>query len=212
MKTAFISAAVFAASNAMAAAPIDGWYASAFGGYTYMPGNLSVTVGGLALNDNDYTSGFNAGGRIGFQSYPLRYEAEVTYMQADLDKLYINYASQLGADGENSATLAMANIYYDFPEMVPAVMPFLGVGIGYGWVDGHFHSVGPAALINYQGNDGVFAYQLMAGLTYNFSENYAANIGYRYVSSDRVQELGKVFEAHSASIGVIYRFDEGIYK
>ena len=106
----------------------------------------------------------------------------------------------------------MLNVYYDFHNLLDALQPFLGGGIGYGWVNASLNSTGPLGVTQYSPTNTVFAYQATAGLTYNFSENYALNIGYRYIATARGNELGKSFQANLASLGAVYRFDEGRYK
>ncbi|CEK10194.1 outer membrane protein [Legionella hackeliae] len=224
MRIAFFSAAMLASSMVSAAIPIDGWYGSVFGGYTYIPDNVTNTtyysyypIGYLRAHPS-YNGGWNGGGRIGYQSMPLRYEAEITYVYANLSGFKINNIHQLGVEGETTGTFGMANVYYDFPEMVPCIAPFLGVGIGYGYVTARLNSSGPLVLAGgpvatrFKIDDGVFAYQGTAGFTYNFAENYAVNLAYRYIGTERADEFGKVFQAHLASVGAIYRFDGASYK
>lgn len=213
MRTAFFSAALLLSGATFAATPINGWYSSVFGGYTYLQDNISVSRFGITRTDAKYDGGYNAGGRIGFQSYPLRYEAEFTYTTADFSSFYLNNVKKRRVGGQTTAALGMANVYYDFPDMVPGIQPFLGVGIGYAWVEGTLKSRGPIyGATYYKGSDNVFAYQGTAGLTYNFAENYAINLAYRYIGTDKVHNLGKVFQANLATVGVIYRFDEVSYK
>ncbi|MGQ3890661.1 outer membrane protein [Legionella sp. CNM-4043-24] len=212
MRIALFSAALIASGASFAATPVQGWYGSVFGGYSYIPENVDITRYGLARNNAAYNSGYHAGARIGYQSNPLRYEGEYTYITANLKKFTIDNIPQLGVNGSTTANLAMANIYYDFPDMVPAIQPFLGVGLGYGWVQGVLNSDGPIFSTRYTGESSVFAYQATGGFTYNFAENFAVNIAYRYVGTDRVSELGKFFQAHLGSVGVIYRFNQSSYK
>ncbi|KTD62044.1 outer membrane protein [Legionella spiritensis] len=214
MKIAFISATLLSSSVAFSATPIDGWYGSVFGGYTYLSDNISETRNGLFRNEASYTSGsYNAGGRIGYKSTPLRYEGELTYLQGNLTKFDINFIRQSGITGQTQAALAMANVYYDFPDIVPAISPFLGAGLGYAWIDASFGSTGPSVgATYYKASNSVFAYQATAGITYNFAENYAVNLAYRHIGTDRVSDLNKVFQADLASVGVIYRFDKANYK
>jgi opacity protein-like surface antigen len=213
MRITFFSAALMASAATFAATPIDGWYSSVFGGYTYMPDNIIISTPGLFLDRAAYDSGYNAGGRVGFKSNPLRYEAEFTYINASLHDLNANNISQLGVTGNTSASLAMANIYYDFPDMVPAIQPFLGVGLGYGWIHSTLQSTGPGSAIWYNtGTDNVFAWQATGGFTYNFAECFAVDIAYRYVGTDRADNLGKVFQANLGTVGVTYRFNENGYK
>ncbi|WP_133130098.1 outer membrane protein [Legionella yabuuchiae] len=212
MRIALIPAAIIASTAAYAATPIDGLYSSVFGGYTYLPNNISITRQGLTRTDSDYQSGFNAGGSIGYKSNPLRYEGQLTYLSANLNKFRINGIQQTGVTGYSNAILGMANVYYDIPPILEPIQPFLGVGLGYAWVHAKLGSTGPGVTTSYEGSNSVFAYQALAGLTYNFAENYALNLGYRYIGTERADDLGKVFQAHSAYLEVVYRFNEVLYK
>lgn len=212
MKITLLSAALLASSVATAATPVDGWYTSVFGGYTYLPANIENTILFQYRDGTGYSSGYNAGGRIGFQSNPIRYEGEYTFLYDNLKHFDINFIPQTGVTGFSSANLLMANIYYDFPDMLPTISPYLGVGFGYAYLQASLESWGPAGYTYFSTNDNVFAYQGTAGLTYNFAENYAVNIAYRYVATSRPDNFGRVFQAHMANAGAIYRFDYGNYK
>ncbi|KTD21406.1 opacity protein-like surface antigen [Legionella lansingensis] len=224
MRIVFFSAALLASSLASAAVPINGWYASVFGGYAYVPDNVTNTTlistppFILLRAHPSYSNGWNGGGRIGYQSMPLRYEGEVTYIYANLHKFRINNVRQNGVDGRTTGTFAMANVYYDFPEMIPCLAPFLGVGLGYGYVTARLESQGPlfpggpAVNTQFKADDSVFAFQGTAGFTYNFSERYAVNLAYRYMQTDQATDFNKPFKANLASAGAIFRFDGVSYK
>lgn len=212
MRIAFFSVALLASSATFAVTPIDGWYSGVSGGYTDMPDNISISRYGFKRTDASYNAGYNAGVNLGFKSNPLRYEAELTYIKADLKQFYINKIRQHGIDGDTSAALAMAKVYYDFPDMVPCVQPFIGAGIGYGWIGTDMFSKNPFGRTHYSGSNSVFAYQGTAGLSYNFSDSYSLTIAYRYIGTQRPDNLGKVFQANMATAGVVYRFDEWLYK
>lgn len=212
MRITLFSAALLASGLASAATPVDGWYTSVFGGYTYLPDNVSNYSFGVLRNYVSYGGGYNAGGRIGYQSNPLRYEAEYTYLTANTRYFRINNLVQTGVTGNAFANLLMANIYYDFPEMLPAIAPFLGIGIGYAYLQTSLNSTGPNGITLFKASDNSFAYQGTVGLTYNFAENYALNLAYRYVATRTNDNFGKDFQAHIANAGVIYRFDQGNYK
>ncbi|STX51182.1 opacity protein-like surface antigen [Legionella busanensis] len=234
MKIAFFSSALLFTSTAMSAIPINGCYSSIFGGINYIFDNLSVrqdnlistysfypTISNLALTNASYEPGYDVGLRFGFQNNAIRYEAELTYLNADVERFYINKLRQSRVNGETDAIFAMGNIYYDFPDMVEAISPFLGVGLGYGWIEGKFntrsfyyspHAFPSFNAVDYQGSNSVFAYQVTAGFTYNYAENYALNLAYRYIGTDRVEALGKVFQANLVTVGLLYRFNENNYK
>ncbi len=63
MRIQLFSAALIATGINYAATPVDGWYSSVFGGYTYLQDNISVTApDGYFRNGTRYNSGYNAGG------------------------------------------------------------------------------------------------------------------------------------------------------
>ncbi|KTC65935.1 opacity protein-like surface antigen (plasmid) [Legionella adelaidensis] len=213
MKILLASTALLASQFVFAAPPIDGWYASVFGGYAYIPNNVSKTINLLTYTDVNYESGWDTGGSFGYKSTPMRYEAELTYLTADVDHFRINNIRQANGSGSVNTFVAMANIYYDFPGIVaPSIEPYVGAGLGYGHVKSELKNTTQFFSTTFSGANSVFAYQGMAGLTFNFAENYAASIGYRYLATDKVDELGKIFQAHMANIGLTYRFDEVRYK
>lgn len=212
MKKSLFVSALLSSSILNAATPIDGLYTSVFGGYNYSPNNLKLVRAGLFRNSASYDSGWHAGGRFGYQSNPMRYEFEYTYLQTKLKRFYINNIQQTGIDGDLNASLLMANVYYDFPDMLPQVAPFLGAGIGYAFMEGRYDSQGPLFVSRYRPKNNKFAYQATAGLTFNFAENYAANIAYRYIMTARADNFGKSLEAQLGTVGVVYRFDEAHYK
>lgn len=213
MKFSLFSATLLAAGIASAAAPVNGWYAAGFGGYAYLPENINTTRFGVLFSNPSYNNGFNAGGRLGYQNYPMRYELEYTYIQADTRSFELDHITQTGISGNSNANLGMANIYYDFPDnIIPSINPFLGVGIGYAYIQNSLGSTGPGGITFFKDNTNAFAYQATGGLTYNFAENFALNAAYRYVATATKGEFGQIFQAHLANAAFIYRFDECDYK
>ncbi|ARH00611.1 outer membrane protein [Legionella micdadei] len=243
MRIAFFSAMLLCSSLATAATPIDGLYGSLFGGYSYVPDNLDKLHDGIKFDHAVFDNGFNAGGRFGYQTNHWRYEGELTYIRTTVNSFRFGLFSNLLIDpirvrdvsGQTNMVIGAANLYYDFPEMVPCIAPFLGAGIGYGWFNVNLHNdfshrrnllLNPNFLLNpglfqnplfqnrlhYSGSSGAFVYQGTAGLTYNFTENYALNLAYRYVGSSRISAYGKVLQGNLASVGVVYRFSEYNYK
>lgn len=212
MKKIVFATALFMSATATAATPIEGWYGSVFGGYAYLPNNLYITQSNLLWNNATYKSGFDAGGSFGFKSTPMRYEGEVTYINAQLNRFNINELPQVGLKGLNQATFGMANAYYDFLPVISPLEPFLGVGIGYGYISSRIKTNDPLNLTLFNAHNSVFAYQATAGLTYNFSECYALTVDYRYIATTRMNNFGKSFQANLGNVGALYRFDGTIYK
>jgi len=212
MRLRLLFATLFATSIASAATPVNGLYSSIFGGYTYIPGNINKYKWGILRSDSAYDGGYNAGIRFGYKSNPIRYEGEYTYLQASTNRFRVNHIRQTGVTGTISANLIMANIYYDTPDLLPSIAPFVGVGIGFALMQASLDSTGPCGNTFFSANDNSFAYQATIGLTYNFAENYSLNIAYRYAAAASSGNLGETFQANMASGGVIYRFDTSTYK
>ena len=200
------------ASTTQSATPIDGWYSNVFAGYTYLPNNIDTTRGSITYTDANYESEYNVGGSFGFKSNPMRYEGQVTYINAMLNHVYENSIKQPKVAGYNNAIFGLANVYYDFPDVIQTISPFLGLGLGYGWINVKIDNARLINISNFRVADSAFAYQGSIGLTFNFSENYALNIGYRYIGTNNVFDLNHVFQAHLANIGLIYRYEEARYK
>lgn len=212
MRIILLSAALLASGIASAAPPIEGWYIRGFGGYTFIPGNVENTEFGYFIHNSSFHNGYNVGGAAGYKSTPLRYEGEYTFIHSGAKAFRINTTPQSGITGYASSNYIMANIYYDTPEILPAISPFLGFGIGYAYIQESLQSLGPINGIAFYNSFGSFAYQGTVGLTYNFAENYAATLAYRYVATSSSGRLGNIFQSHNASAGVVYRFDYGDYK
>ncbi len=204
---------LFITSMPQAATPIDGWYTSISGGYLYIPGNIDKTINQITYNNANYQPGFDVGGTFGYQNTPMRYELEVTYLDANINSFTINRLRATEPSGYNNGIMAMANVFYDFPAFIEPIKPFLGVGIGYDWVHMNINGNIPGTLGNFSSSNNLFAYQAMAGLTFNFAENYALTIGYRYNgTATNVYSIGDAFQAQTANVGALYRFDEGRYQ
>ncbi len=212
MRIAFVFATLLVNSVAFAATPIDGWYSSVFGGYTYLPNNINKTKANLTYKSAGYQSGFDAGGSLGFKSNPMRYEGELTYLKANIKNFNVNNIRQTNINGYNNALLGMANVYYDFPGLTAPIQPFLGAGIGYAWIQAKLNGSSPLTVNHFSTNNAAFAYQATGGLTYNFAENYALSLGYRYIGTANVSAFGQMFQAHLANLGAVYRFDGSNYK
>lgn len=208
MRFTVLASSLVATSMVSAAVPIGGWYDKLFGGVTYLPANISaISPLGVFRDGTSYRGGFNAGGGVGYFSNPIRYEGEYTFLQARTSGFNADGIFQYPASGHSTANLLMFNIYYDTHDVMPCISSFLGLGIGYAVLQTSLNSYGPFASTFFNVHENTFAYQGTAGLTYNFVENYALNLAYRYVAASETGHYGKRFQAHLANVGVIYRFD-----
>ena len=202
----------FLVNITVAAVPLDGWYDNIFIGYSSLLNNLNVVSNNNVFSNIAYNSGYNAGARFGYKSNPMRYEGEFTYIHADATDFKLNYQPQTGVAGFAQTANMMANVYYDFPGVTQALEPFLGVGLGFSWVDVEITSTGPSNGTHIGHPDTVFAYQATTGIAYNFAETASVDLAYRYFATTEVGNLGKIFQANLVTIGATYRFDDCRYK
>jgi len=212
MRLAFFSSLLLLNSSIYAATPIDGWYSGLFGGYAYIPNNIDVVRNASRYTNTNYQAGYFGGGRLGYKSNPIRYEAELTYFNANLSHFSKDNVRQNNVDGYHNGITGMANIYYDFPGVLSCLDPFLGFGIGYAWLNASISDFPTTSLSSFRLTSSAFAYQGIAGITYNFAENYALDIGYRYLATPKIFTFGRVFQSNFANIGITYRFDNAQYK
>ena len=204
---------LMSSATALAATAIDGLYSEVFGGYAYVPSIVNHNYQNYTVNSPSFQAGYEAGGAFGYKSNPMRYEAEVTYIKANLRNFYLNNTLQTNPSGYTQALFGLANVYYDLPSLIPLLQPYFGGGIGYGWIEGTLNSTGPTIPVAFRAQNSTFAYQGVAGVTFNFAENYALVLSYRYIgTANNLNAFGKQFQTQLANVGAVYRFDENKYK
>lgn len=113
-------------------------------------------------------------------------------------------------DAEFSAYAALANVYVDLGTFV-GFTPYVGAGVGYtylSWDDLQSHNrcagvpcVGNSGTVHPGESDWRFTYALMAGMSYDISDNMKLDLGYRYLNVDD----GDMFswDAASSAAGAI---------
>jgi opacity protein-like surface antigen len=123
------------------------------------------------------------GGGIGYQ-YNDNLRTDVT---VDWSGKY-----EIAPGADISTTAVLGNLYFDWANDT-AFTPYVGAGLGYGWV----HGSGVAS------DDSGLAYGLTAGVSVDLTDNVAVDAGYRFreinVSGDNPQE-------HIGTIGVRFSF------
>lgn len=192
-----------------------GWYGRVFGGYTHS--NDSSLIGNVNL---EYDPGFNVGGAIGYnwglmsQGIGLRYEAEFMYRDTDVDKILFGgspIANRSTKGGANTVS-GMANLLFD---IMPGQMlsPYVGGGIG--WANLSLDSVKSGGQTIVDESQGVFAYQALAGLSYDFNPRWGLTAEYRYFATENAKfnvlppggfQGNTLYGSHNISLGVKYNF------
>lgn len=142
------------------------------------------------------------GAAAGYDFGMWRAEFEIAYRQNDLDKIKAVVSQDIGngpingepiptqvvpgtsvsinADGDVSALSFMVNGYFDWQNPSP-LTPYLGAGIGFARVSMNDLKVEGVRLVD--DSDTVFAYQLAAGVGWEFMPNLTLDLGYRYFAT-----------------------------
>ncbi|MCY4593149.1 MAG: porin family protein [Alphaproteobacteria bacterium] len=210
-----------------AAQSTEGFYAS-LGGMYVLPSESNASdelddwklTGKVPLENGP---GFVAA--IGYETRSgLRAEIEIGYRTSSWDKfedLHLTYdgeevlSDDLEAEAEGDLTTMsmMANGIYAF-DASWSVRPYIGVGVGFAK-----HEVSVDDLIvtvdgaEYEfeddsSDDTVFAYQVMVGFAYPFSEQAEARLGYRYFATGEADFDGTEadYGSHNVEAGILFRF------
>lgn len=139
--------------------PFEGFYIGAGGGALWSLNNGSYGV--------STTTGFIAGGKVGYDFVGPRVDLEVGYGRIP-NNAYVPGAAINGGTGELAV---MANAYYDF---LPSyrITPYIGAGVGIAFVDSNT-SLGSTQ----------FAYQGMVGLLYHIDEQWSVGLEGRFTGT-----------------------------
>lgn len=175
------------------AAEAGPFYVGVFGGYV-MPDDLE---NGRDISlDESYALGVKAGYIIPATKKWLAVELEYAYLgEQDLD--------EFGADGEFSANNLMLNAILRYPE--GRIHPYAGAGIG--WSFAEFKASGPG-IARVDDDDSAFAWQLMAGVNFEITPSWSADLSYRYMQAEYEFSGSddKTSRNHMVLIGVNYHF------
>jgi len=126
-------------------------------------------IGGV---DVDSDAGFGAALAFGRQFGDFRAELEVAHQAADLENTITPVGTITGA--ELGVTTVMVNGYYEVPVADAfAVYAMAGLGFARYAIDDND--------VVFNDSDNTFAYKAGLGVTYNFADNMAADLGYEYL-------------------------------
>ena len=193
----------------------SGVYTGLMGGYNMLQDG--DTSGGAINGKADYEGGFAALGNVGYDygRYNfgnLRSEIELGYRRNGADSV-TGSATGVGtgsASGNVGAYSLMANALWDLPVNFP-VRPYIGAGIGGAYLD--FNNIKTSTGTFLKDNDIQFAYQGIAGLGWEITNNWRANLDYRYFATldPSVKHGGGTsvdteYTSHTVMVGFAYKF------
>ncbi len=153
------------------------WYAAFNVGATW---NSSLSLSGLGSIRLD-NPGLNLSGALGRYLDDIRVfrlEAEYIYNRSEIENF-----SGAAASGDFSNSSFMFNAYYDIRTGTPWT-PYLGGGLGAAFLTLEDFVSGALAIDD--SDNLAFAWQFKAGVTYQLSPTWTANVGYRLYGTDNV--------------------------
>jgi OOP family OmpA-OmpF porin len=215
---------------------IDEIYVQYSGGGTYLPNQRikAADASGTGANGNRFwgrvrsEGGFNVGGALGMRLYEyFRAELEYIYRQNETNKLQIQGETPRDASGHIGLMTVMANGYFDY-DLGIGVVPYVGVGIGWGLLDFDTKNKGLPEQVSVEGDASVFAWSLMIGGSYPVNEVIDVSLGYRYIATTdpevnsslviksivdpagnparRARRLDTEYDAHEAVLALRFHF------
>jgi OOP family OmpA-OmpF porin len=201
--------------SSAALAETNGFYLGAEAGGNFVP-DLNLKSSGIK-GDESNNPGWLVLGKAGYGFGPLRVEEELGWRQNGFDKINRTVKGSnggLNTSGSLDALTVMTNVYYDISTGTPFT-PYIGAGVGAADLRATGISAGGYRLTN-NDNDWVFAYQGIAGLSYDINSNLSLNADYHYLrtteaSFNTPQAFNYVhdkltYESHAVLVGFTYKF------
>ena len=196
----------------------EGFYAGVEGGATFFNDDYTRVVFPPLPTIGTHTNfdvGWLAGANAGYE-WPLglALEEEFAFRQSNIDRI-ANSAGPIFTGGDAHSYSIMTNGYYRWHNASPFT-PYIGGGVGESTVVlNNLRPVGGTG--NFGGDDAVFGYQGMAGVSYFLSRQLSIGAEYRYFATLRpgfesnVAGVNNVkiapdYSSHSALLRVTYNF------
>jgi opacity protein-like surface antigen len=156
-------------------------------GTWYLRGDVGVGIADFSIWNNEV--GIATGIGVGYR-YNELVRTDLTFDAAfDYDQ------TLFGLNASLDAYSIMMNGYLDVPTGY-ALSPYIGAGIGYGWLEAK------AGAVSANG-DGI-ALAAMAGVSYDFSQNITLDLGYKFRT---FLDNGEDFNDHLLRAGVRFNFN-----
>ncbi len=151
----------------------------------YNIGPAAIGILGGEDDDNNFGLGIALGTDLSYSTeLPVRLEAEYTYRgQATFKngpKWVAGYPLYADQSFDVKAHTLMANAFYDI-NTETAFTPYVGAGLGMAYLRSDYKHRVNGVGFNKSSNDWNLAWNVGAGVAYQFSDNIALDVGYRYV-------------------------------
>jgi OOP family OmpA-OmpF porin len=191
------------------------FYMGIHGGYSAV-GDHDFDYDGATPVETATGGGYGIGGVLGFEHrfrnswVGMRNEVEVVYRNSDADSHNVAGVSDSSVEGNVSTTALMFNAYLDV-KTASAFRPYVGAGIGVANVD--FNDYRGAGVDILDEDTTVIAYQGIAGVMFDMTEQTALTLDYRYfatsdadVTTQAPSNTDIAYKSHNVFVGAQYRF------
>lgn len=191
---------VLTTTPAATAAEAGPYYVGIYGGWV-MPQDLEPEDG----DDVPLKDSWALGAKFGY-IIPT-----VKWLAVELDYAYLakQDIDQAGIDGDFKASNLMFNLIARYPE--GKIHPYIGAGLGWSW--GALKASGSVGGItgSVDESDNAFAWQILAGVNFEITPQWSADLGYRYFSSKYTfnvvgEDVDFTAKNHMILIGVNFHF------
>lgn len=182
-----------------------GAYVGVWGGYTFSPDASFKNDNTGSTFDLDIQETWAAGVKFGYTPPQMKYlsfELEYFYSDPDIDR---TVSGQSAINGDVKFNSFLYNVIVRYPE--GKFHPYLGGGIGFSNADASVQTTSPSGSASTSENDTSFAWQILAGIDIDLTNNWTADIGYRYFYTDpKLGNLSLEYKTSMVTLGLKYRF------
>lgn len=182
------------------------WYVRLGAGAAWL--NADADFGALGNRDMDFDTGWLGQIAVGRQFGGFRAELEFAYQTNDadtdgsalIDEILQENTRDLSAD----IYTFMVNGYYELPVVDAfSVYAMVGMGVAHITADGQFYDGGWIDVDTQIDGTNSFAYKAGLGVTYNFTDEIAGDLGYEYLG---IADSGNVDDISSSNVVASVRF------
>jgi OmpA-OmpF porin, OOP family len=189
----------------------EGLYLGLQGGVNWLQ-DVDFTIPAVT-NKVPFNEDWVALGEIGYRfGDGLRAGLELAYNAGTIGTITGGPAGRAGGKGSVDAWTGMLVGYYDF-DTGSALRPYVGAGVGFASVSANDVRNTLAVTGRVDDEDTGFAYQLGAGVAYEFSPNTELTVGYRYLASNGLEMQSSTgagfkfdYQSHAVLVGLRYTF------
>ncbi|HXQ52790.1 MAG TPA: OmpA family protein [Stellaceae bacterium] len=203
-----------------------GPYARLEGGWNHAEGtSFNGSTNGLGAPtpsslaaSSSWQEGYILGGAFGWGFGQYRAELNLDYRENRVSNLHVGSPGAIapfpmgGASGSLNSITEMLNAYMDLPYSWMSITPYIGGGLGVAEVHYSSLSLGGTQIVS--DTDLVPAIQAMAGLRYDFGNNWGLDLQYRFLNGfhpnikDNAGNRASTsdYRNHSILLGISYSF------